>query len=63
MTEERLKELEELCERFDPLRSPEHGWDGFLEWQKANADFIAESRTAIPELIAEIRRLREQAND
>ena len=70
MTEERLAALEVLCQaategpwnaapeiNYD-IYSLDHGWVAQTD-DDANSDFIAEARTALPELLAEVRRLRE----
>lgn len=38
----------------------EHGWLAHVEDNKPNADFISHARQDIPELLAEVERLREQ---
>lgn len=73
MTEARLKELEELCEKtpkgpwFAKQAYTEGPYDVFCEkyelaerLNKEEAELIAASRTVIPELIQEIRRLRDE---
>lgn len=95
MTEERLKELKDLCDKATPgpwiydwgnwqveSGNPDHsragvanavldeenhyesfGLKGKQNDPVDNCLFIAESRTAIPELIAEVERLKEKLKE
>jgi hypothetical protein len=61
MTNEQLTELEELCEKATPGPWRISRNARIFEFKlKADGRFIAAARTALPELIAEVRRLRNE---
>ena len=77
MTEERIKEIEELCHNANSgywiyANSPSREYSYVIAvkngpWvagtdESTNADFIAQSHQIIPELLAEVKLLKEVVN-
>ena len=75
MTDERLAELEALANAATPANEMSMRLDEWIEWRSSDGiqkysiaefdrepdrDFFFHARTAMPELISEVRRLREE---